>query len=116
MPSLRLATNNFILRAGELIEHWGFDYKTLLTWVKPRFGLGSYFRSSTEQCLFATRGKVTTRVNNIPTHFEAPLGEHSAKPAAFYDIVERASYPSFLEAFARSEREGWAAWGSGISP
>jgi hypothetical protein len=24
------------------IKAWGFDYKTFLTWVKPRIGLGSY--------------------------------------------------------------------------
>jgi len=97
-------TNNFILRAGELVSAWGFDFKTVLTWVKPRFGLGSYFRSSTEHCLFAIRGSTSTRVNNVPTHFEAEAGEHSAKPNEFYDIVRRASYPSYGEAFQREER------------
>jgi N6-adenosine-specific RNA methylase IME4 len=104
-------TNNFLLRAGELVQAWGFEYKTVLTWVKPRFGLGSYFRSSTEQCLFAVKGAMTTRVNDIPTHFEAPLGRHSEKPDAFYSIVQRASYPSYLDVFARRARDGWSAWG-----
>lgn len=97
-------TNNFLFRAGALIEPWGFSYKTVLTWIKPKIGLGSYFRSSTEHCLFAVRGKMTTRVNDIPTHFEAPAGEHSAKPEVFYEIVRRASYPIFGEAFQRDER------------
>jgi N6-adenosine-specific RNA methylase IME4 len=99
------ATNNFLLRAGELVSAWGFEYKTVLTWVKPKIGLGSYFRSSTEQCLFSVRGKLTTRVNDIPTHFLAPVGEHSAKPDEFYDIVQRASYPPYGEAFQREPRD-----------
>lgn len=110
------ATNNFLLRAGALIEAWGFDYKTVLTWVKPRFGLGSYFRSSTEHCLFAVKGSMMTRASDIPTHFEAPVGRHSEKPDAFYDLVERASYPSYLEAFARRPRQDWQGWGAGVTP
>lgn len=107
-------TNNFILRAGELIAAWGFDYKTVITWVKPRFGLGSYFRSSTEHCLFAVKGKAPTRARNIPTHFEAPLGKHSEKPQALYGIAERASYPPRLDVFARRKRDGWTVWGAGL--
>ena len=107
-------TNNFILRAGDLVAAWGFDFKTVLTWVKPRFGLGSYFRSSTEHCLFAVKGQVPTRARNIPTHFEAPLGKHSEKPDALYDIAERSSYAPRLDAFARKQRDGWTAWGAGV--
>ena len=66
------ATNNFITRAGELMAHWGFQHKTVLTWVKPRWGLGSYFRNSTEQLLFGVRGELRTRVHSISTHFEPP--------------------------------------------
>ena len=108
------ATNNFILRAGELIGIWGFDFKTVLTWVKPRFGLGTYFRSSTEHILFAVKGKVPTRARDIPTHFEAPLGKHSEKPQVLYAIAERASYAPRLDVFARKTRPGWMAWGAGL--
>lgn len=108
-------TNNFVRRAGELVQAWGFEYKTMLTWVKPRFGMGSYFRSSTEHVLFAIKGGMGTRARNIATHFEAPIGKHSEKPDIFYDIVERASYPTYLEAFARQERQGWGAWGAGVA-
>jgi N6-adenosine-specific RNA methylase IME4 len=101
------ATNNFVTRAGKLIEAWGFDYHQLLTWVKPPpFGLGTYFRGSTEQALFATLGETTTRpaAAAIPTHFEAPRGEHSEKPEQFYEIVRAASYPPYGEAFQRKAR------------
>jgi N6-adenosine-specific RNA methylase IME4 len=101
-------TNNFSYEAHKLVEHWGFQHRTILTWIKPPpFGLGSYFRNSTEQCLFATFGDTTTRpaASSIPTHFEAPRGEHSEKPEKFYDIVRAASYPPYGEANQRTPRE-----------
>jgi N6-adenosine-specific RNA methylase IME4 len=97
-------TNNFIARAVALMAAWGFQHKTVLTWVKPRWGLGSYFRNSTEHVLFGVRGELRTRSDSIATHFEAPVGEHSEKPEVFYDLVRAASFPPFGEAFQRLAR------------
>jgi ParB-like chromosome segregation protein Spo0J/N6-adenosine-specific RNA methylase IME4 len=100
-------TNNFSGRGHELIAHWGFQFKTKITWIKPPpFGLGSYFRNSTEHVLFATLGKTTTRhaAASIPTHFEAPRGEHSEKPERFYEIVRASSYPPYGEGNQRKPR------------
>ncbi len=66
--------------------------------------MGSYFRNSTEHVIFAVRGTLSTRVDDIATHFEAPLGEHSEHPDIFSDIVRRASYPPYGEIFQREER------------
>jgi N6-adenosine-specific RNA methylase IME4 len=100
-------TNNFMSVATHLVELWGFQHRTVLTWVKPPpFGLGSYFRNSTEHVLFATLGETTTRhaAASIPTHFEAPRGEHSEKPERFYEIVRASSYPPYGEANQRKPR------------
>jgi N6-adenosine-specific RNA methylase IME4 len=100
-------TNNFLLEAGDLVRHWGFQHRCVLVWEKPPpFGLGSYFRNSTELCLFATLGDTTTRpaAASIPTHFNAPRGEHSEKPEVFYDIVRAASYPPYGEGNQRKPR------------
>ena len=35
--------------ACKLIDHWGFQHRTLLTGVKAHFGLGSYFRPDGRQ-------------------------------------------------------------------
>jgi N6-adenosine-specific RNA methylase IME4 len=104
-------TNNFMTRAGELVAHWGFQHRVVLTWIKPApFGLGSYFRNSTEHVLFATLGDTTTRPTaaRIATHFEAPRGEHSEKPEIFYDIVRAASYPPYGEGNQRRPRPDFA--------
>jgi len=100
-------TNNFMARGCELVKHWGFQHRTLITWIKPPpFGLGSYFRNSTEHVLYATLGETTTRpaAGSIPTHFEAPRGEHSEKPEKFYEIVRAASYPPYGEGNQRQPR------------
>jgi len=108
-------TNGNLKDGLELMQAWGFQYVTMLTWIKPTLGLGRYFRTTTEQVLFGTRGQLVTRVHDIGTHFAAPKTTHSEKPDAFYDIVERASYPPFLDVFARKRRRGWAVWGAGVS-
>ncbi len=36
---------------------------------------------------------------------------HSAKPDAFYDLVEARSKGPYLEMFARRGRPGWTSWG-----
>ena len=104
-------TNNFMARACELVAHWGFQHRTIITWIKsPPFGLGSYLRNSTEHVIFATRGGTTTRpaAASLPTHFEAPRGEHSEKPEKFYEIVRAASYPPYGEANQRDPRPDFA--------
>jgi N6-adenosine-specific RNA methylase IME4 len=100
-------TNNFIGRAIELMAAWGFEYKTVITWVKPRLGLGTYFRNSTEHVLFGVKGNLPTRSDSIPTHFEAPLGAHSEKPDSFYELVSKASYLDAGEIFQRKQRPGF---------
>jgi ParB/RepB/Spo0J family partition protein len=99
------ATNANLPLAVECMAAWGFVHKAVLTWVKPApFGLGKYFRGSTEHVLFGVRGSLMTRSTSIATHFEAPRGEHSEKPERFYEIVRAASYPPFGEAFQRKAR------------
>jgi N6-adenosine-specific RNA methylase IME4 len=100
-------TNNFSYEGHKLVDHWGFQHRSVITWIKPPpFGQGHYFRNSTEHILFATLGDTKTRpaAASIPTHFEAPRGEHSEKPEKFYEIVRAASYPPYGEANQREPR------------
>lgn len=97
----------------EIVEAWGFQYQTLITWVKQgRLGMGWYFRGETEHAIFATRGKApipaASRERNV---IFAPKHDHSQKPDAFYDLVERVSPAPRIELFARRQRLGWDTWG-----
>lgn len=106
------ATNTLLPDAIEVMRAWGFQHRTVLTWVKPRIGLGHHFRTTTEHVLFGTRGALDTLVNDQPTHFEMPAGRHSAKPAGFYDLIERCSPGPYVRLFARDQRDGWESWGA----
>ncbi len=97
-------TNSFMTRGVELMARWGFAHKTVLTWCKPRIGLGAYFRNASEHVLFGVRGELRTRSDSISTVFGAPVGAHSEKPERFYEIVREASHPPFGEAFQRQAR------------
>ena len=105
-------TNRSLPKAFRLIKNWGFRYITCLTWVKPSIGVGSYFRGSTEQVLFAVKGSQPLKRKDVGTHFLANRGEvHSAKPDEFYSLVESCSYAPYIDVFGRKERDGWSVWG-----
>jgi len=106
-------TNRSLPKGFQLIERWGFRYITALTWVKPHYGMGNYFRGQTEHVLFAVRGSQPLKRKDIGTVFNAPRGSggHSSKPVEFYEIAESASPSPYIEMFSRSERDGWVAWG-----
>jgi len=45
-------TNAFLFDAKQIIEAWGFEYKSCFVWVKPQIGIGSYWRVSHDFFLF----------------------------------------------------------------
>jgi len=104
-------TNAFMVEAHRVAEAWGFRPRTILTWCKPRIGMGSYFRNTTEHVIFAVRGKLPVLRHDQKTHFDAPVGRHSEKPAIVYDIIERMSPGPYLELFTRARRDGWTSHG-----
>lgn len=106
-------TNRSLPKGFQLIDRWGFRYVTTLTWVKPHFGMGNYFRGQTEHVLFAVKGSQQLKRKDLGTVFHAPRGPggHSSKPVEFYDLVESASPGPYLEMFSRCERADWTMWG-----
>jgi N6-adenosine-specific RNA methylase IME4 len=108
-------TNNFLKDGLWVMEKIGFRYVTMLTWPKPHFGLGQYFRGQTEHMLFGVKGSFmkTRGVHSTLLPVEK-TGKHSKKPGCSYDLIEGASFPNYLELFARSKREGWASWGNEV--
>ena len=122
-------TNAHLEAAFEIIEAWGFTYRTMLTWVKDRFGTGTWLRGQTEhclialddltepppiggQCLMASRGKPVITLTNQSTVLFAPMRKHSQKPDEFYQLVESLCPGNKLEMFSRQQREGWVGHGN----
>jgi len=104
-------TNAHLRLAFEVVEAWGFEYKTMLTWVKDRMGTGEWLRGQTEHCLLAARGRPVFRRGESTTVLPAPRREHSRKPEEFYRLVEELCPGMRLEMFAREQRVGWQAHG-----
>ena len=108
---------DFIFEAFELVRRWGFEFKTMITWVKtdkdgePRIGAGHHFRYCTEFVLFAERGNVPAQQQSEPNVILAPRREHSQKPDQAFEMAERVSLEPRLEVFSRTDREGWTTWG-----
>ena len=113
-------TNALLPTAYEVAEAWGFTVRSPLTWVKFRLGLGGRYqlRNATEQLLFCTRGRAPLGSRSQPTWFNAPVTEHSRKPAEQFAIIERVSPGPYLELFARRRPESnqpWAVWGDEVA-
>ena len=120
---LYLWVPNALLPEGiQVLQSWGFTYKSNIVWHKIRKdggpdgrGVGFYFRNVTELILFGVRGKNArtlkpgrTQVNFLATRKR----EHSRKPDEQYRIIESCSPGPYLEMFARGTREGWHSWGN----
>ena len=107
-------TNASLFAGRSVMEAWGFTYRSVLTWIKPRFGLGNYLRNQTEHLLLGTRGSAPVLFRGQGSWFYAPLQEHSHKPEEQYAIIERVSPGPYVELFARRRRAGWQAWGNEV--
>lgn len=106
--------------ALEVIEAWGFTYKTVaFNWVKQNktgaglfWGLGNWTRSNSEICLLAVKGKPKRMSASVHSVILSPVQQHSRKPAEARDrIVELMGDLPRIELFAREAAPGWDAWG-----
>ena len=105
-------TNAHMREAFNVLDAWGFTFKTILTWVKHTMGLGDWLRGRTEHCLMAVRGKPTSLLTNQTTMIHGQLRKHSQKPEEFDQLVETLCPGSKLEMFARTPRDGWLQHGN----
>lgn len=123
-------TNPFIKQGLEICKAWGFEYKTLITWVKtyndgtPEMGMGYYFRGCTEHLIFGVRGKKKILNKTTKNMFMVcNPRKHSQKPPEVRDFIVKCSgdVPR-IELFARKTNQlfeelnwkGWDVWGNEV--
>lgn len=101
----------------QVLNSWGFSYRTNAVWDKENIGMGYWFRGQHELLLVGAKGEVHvpsphTRVSSV---YREKRGEHSKKPEYYYEIIEK-MYPQekYLELFARNTRPNWTSWGNEI--
>lgn len=117
------ATFPMIKEALELIEAWGFRYKTTaFVWAKKNrksdswvTGLGFWTRSNAEICLLAVKGNPKRQSPCVSQLIVSPREEHSKKPDETRDrIVKLMGDLPRVELFARQKTEGWDVWGNEV--
>lgn len=111
------ATAPKLAECFQLLEPWGFTYRTNLVWDKVEIGMGYYGRSQHELLLICKRGEIPPpspdlRVSSV---YAEARTEHSRKPTYYYELIET-WYPTLRkrELFSRAPaRPGWEEpWGN----
>lgn len=108
--------------ALEVIESWGFKYKTLaFCWNKKTAtgkdvsNLGRWTMGNVELCLLATKGRPKRVTRNVKQLVSAERTRHSKKPQEVRTrIVDLMGDVPRIELFARDYYEGWDVWGNEV--
>ena len=128
LPVNRISTDKCILylwstapklkEALEVMESWGFEYKTHCIWDKLSMGMGYWFRGQHELLLVGTKGKASppSPSQRISSVIPSKKRGHSVKPDEVREHIRR-WFPNSarIELFARKRVEGWDAWGDELS-
>ena len=104
---------SIIRYAFDVLEHWGFTYHQLITWVKTSgFCVFSPIRSVTEHVIYAYRGHLTDGYSHMTNAFTTSQQTHSEKPARFYQLLRAWTPEPRIDIFARRAHEGFDGWGN----
>jgi len=114
------ATQPMLPQAIDVMETWGFAYKSHFVWAKDRIGPGYWSRNKHEILLLGVRGNVPCPApgEQWDSLWEAPRRGHSEKPEIFLELIE-AYFPNLpkIELNRRGPaRRGWSAWGNEAEP
>ena len=111
------ATAPKLIEALEVMEAWGFTYKTHAIWDKEIIGMGYWFRGQHELLLIGVKGKFSPpeQSKRISSIIKSRRTNHSKKPLLVSDLID-SWYPdkTKLELFARSKKFGWDCWGNEV--
>lgn len=105
-------------QAIELMEHWGFEYKTVaFVWDKQKVNPGYYTMSQCELCLVGKKGNIPKNrgARNVRQFLSQERTKHSKKPDEIRDRISQ-MFPTHtkVELFARTKTEGWDVWGNEV--
>jgi N6-adenosine-specific RNA methylase IME4 len=109
-------TNAFLRESFDVLQAWGFKFKSCLVWVKSDIGMGSYWRLSHEFLVLGVRGNLTFRDRTLPSWINAPRTTHSRKPGIVRTLIERVSPGPYLEMYGREElpNSAWTVYGNQV--
>ena len=96
----------------QVLDAWGFEYKTNIVWVKDKIGLGYFVRNQHELLLIATRGDMPTplsanRPSSVSQHRAASTAANPTKPTRSSSVCTP-SFPGSSYSPAKRGRDGRA--------
>lgn len=98
----------------EVIQAWGFEYKTSFVWDKVKHNYGHYNSVRHELLLVCTKGSYLPESSELVDSVISieRTDEHSEKPEYFRMLIER-MYPNSkkIELFGRKKYPGWDTFG-----
>jgi len=105
-------THAFLRDSFDIMKHWGFEYKATIVWDKVKMGMGRNIRMQVEFCLLGVKGKPIIQGSSERDIITEARREHSRKPEAFYEMVERMCIGNKLDYFSRQKRNNWEHYGA----
>jgi N6-adenosine-specific RNA methylase IME4 len=109
------ATAPKLAESIEVLNNWGFSYRTCLVWDKLVLGMGYWFRNQHEILLVGLKGAISPPLPElrISSVYRDKREEHSKKPDKIRALITK-WYPSYskIELFAREKLQGWDVWGN----
>ena len=108
------ATSPILEEAFQVIDAWGFRYKSSFVWDKVKHNMGHYNSVRHEFLLVCTRGSCQPDVKKLfDSVVSVPRTAHSEKPEEFRTIIDTL-YPhgKRIELFARKQTKGWDVYGN----
>lgn len=103
--------------AIEVMNSWGFKYKTCMVWDKQLKGMGYWFRGQHELLFVGVRGTFSPpqQAQRVGSVLRSKRQEHSRKPDIVRKWIEE-WYPdkTKIELFAREVFETWSAFGNEV--
>jgi len=105
-------THAFLKDSFDIMQNWGFEYKATIVWDKVKMGMGRNIRMQCEFCLLGIKGKPIIQGSSERDIITESRREHSRKPEAFYEMVERMCIGNKLDYFSRQSRNNWEHYGA----
>jgi len=110
-------TSPILPECFEVIESWGFQYKTSFVWDKVQHNYGHYNSVRHEFLLICTRGSCmpdSKKLHDSVVSVERSK-KHSEKPEYFRELIDKMyTEGKRIELFARIKADGWDSWGTGV--
>ncbi len=107
------ATVPLLPEALQVMNAWGFNYKSNRVWKKDRApGMGWWGRTYHELLLIGASKENYHPTEKLPSVVTAPVEAHSQKPDIFAEEIELVHAGPYIELFARNSRDGWNVWGN----